>query len=174
MSAFSELWRRFEDKEYREEFVSAQVKRAIPFQIRAMLKDRDLTQTRFAEESGIEQGVVSRAANPSYGNLSVNTIIRIAAGFDVAFIGKFVPFSELGKWFLDVSEADLGRVPSFAEEVANREKLALAERAKEDLEEPPTWRGVAFIRDDDSTDKVGTVRIGPGSNTSYLSDEEAA
>lgn len=120
MSEFEQLWTKFREKPeaYREEFVSAQVKRAIPFQIRAMLKERGWTQDKLAERSGLEQGVVSRAANPNYGNLTLNTIIRIAAGFDVAFIGQFVPFSELGRWFTNLSEAEIGNVPSFEEEVA--------------------------------------------------------
>lgn len=117
MSAFDLLWSRFEEsKEYREEFVSAQVKRGIPFQIRALLKQRGWTQERLARQAGLEQGVVSRAANPNYGNLTLNTIVRIAAGFDVAFVGRFVPFSELGKWFTNLSESEAGSVPSFADE----------------------------------------------------------
>ena len=52
--------------------------------------------------------------NPNYGNLTLNTLIRIAAGFDVAFIGHLVPFSELGRWFINLSEAT--NIPSFEQE----------------------------------------------------------
>lgn len=116
MTTFESLWRKlFRSKRYREEFVANQVKRGIPFQIRALLKQHGLSQDQLARRAGLSQGVVSRAANPDYGNLTLNTIIRIAAGFDVAFVGKFVPFSELGRWFLEFSHESM-RVPSFAEE----------------------------------------------------------
>jgi transcriptional regulator with XRE-family HTH domain len=91
-------------REYREAFVASQLKRGIPFQARALRKQRGWSQSRLAEESHLTQGVVSRALDPDYGNLTLNTILKIAAGFDVAFIGKFVPFSELGGWFLAQSE----------------------------------------------------------------------
>ena len=105
MNAFSQLWKKLaKSKKYREEFVAAQVKRGIPFQIRTLLKRAGISQEELANRAGLTQGVVSRAANPDYGNLTLNTIVRIAAGFDVAFVGKFVPFSELSKWFTELSE----------------------------------------------------------------------
>lgn len=119
MRKFDSLWSKLRNKEYREEFVAAQVKRGIPFQISAMLKARDMSQDDLAREAGLTQGVISRAADMSYGNLTVNTIIRIAAGFDVAFVGAFVPFDELGSWFINLSEETVGNVPTFAEQDAN-------------------------------------------------------
>lgn len=113
---FNELWRKFRiSKDYREEFVASQVKRGIPFQIQTLLKQHQLSQEQLARQAKLTQGVVSRAQNPNYGNLTLNTIIRIAAGFDVAFIGKFVPFSELGKWFVELSEESV-QVPTFSSE----------------------------------------------------------
>jgi transcriptional regulator with XRE-family HTH domain len=116
VSGFSQLWKKLaKSKRYRAEFVAAQVKRGIPFQVRALLKQTGLSQEKLASQAGLTQGVVSRAADPNYGNLTLNTIIRIAAGFDVAFVGKFVPFSELAKWFIDLSESSVA-VKSFNEE----------------------------------------------------------
>lgn len=116
MSTFKELWLKLtKSKKYREEFVASQVKRGIPFQIRTLMKQKEFSQERLATLSGLTQGVVSRAANPNYGNLTLNTVIRIAAGFDVAFIGRFVPFSELGGWFTNLSE-ESGKIPTFEEE----------------------------------------------------------
>src|SRR5262252_6248269 len=97
---FDRLWSKFaKSKRYRDHFVAAQAKRAIPFQIRAMMKKRGLSQEDLAQRSGLDQGVISRAANPNYGNLTLNTIVRIANGFDVAYIGVYVPFSEFTRWF---------------------------------------------------------------------------
>ncbi len=132
MNTVSSLWKKFaKSKKYREEFVAAQVKRGIPFQARAILKSREgWKQETLAERARLTQGAVSRALNPNYGNLTLNTIIRIAAGFDVAFVGKFVPFSELEKWFENMSEESL-QVPTFDEE----EREAIGEVASKKLRE---------------------------------------
>ena len=142
MSGFSQLWKKLaKNKKYREEFVAAQVKRGIPFQIRTLLKQHKLSQEELASRAGLTQGAVSRAANPDYGNLTLNTIVRIAAGFDISFVGRFVPFSELGKWFTDLSEESV-RVKTFDEENESDEILALvgagAEReAQPELQQAP-------------------------------------
>jgi len=115
VNALRTLWAKLRNRKYRAEFVAAQVKRGIPFQIQTLMKQKEFSQEKLAAESGLTQGVISRAANPDYGNLTLNTIIKIAAGFDVAFVGKFVPFSELGKWFANLSEESV-RVKSFNEE----------------------------------------------------------
>ncbi len=117
MNTLRGLWRKLRSKKYREEFVGAQVKRGIPFQIQTLMKQKGFSQEKLAKESNLTQGVISRAANPDYGNLTLNTVLKIAAGFDVAFIGKFVPFSELGNWFTALSEETV-RVKSFKEEDA--------------------------------------------------------
>src|SRR2546428_2798894 len=97
---FKELWPKLKkSKRYRSAFVAQHAKQEIGFQIRALLKQHGLTQKELASRGGLDQASVSRAADPTYGNLTVNTLVRIAAGFDVAFVGRFVPFSELPKSF---------------------------------------------------------------------------
>jgi transcriptional regulator with XRE-family HTH domain len=118
LSTFSEIWPKLKrSKRYREEFVAQHAKQAIPFQIAALMKQHGLTQEDLARSGGINQSSISRAIDPSYGNLSLNSLVRIAAGFDVAFIGRFVPFSELPKWFDRLYEEPF-TVPSFGEEDA--------------------------------------------------------
>lgn len=109
----SDLWQKFQRAAYRKAFVRAEAKRVIPFQISAIRKARGWSQEELARRSGLTQGVISRAEDPDYGNLTVNTAVRIANGFDIAFVGKFVPYSELGKWHASLSEAVAGDVPSF-------------------------------------------------------------
>ena len=82
-------------KKFREEFVVAHAKHSIPLQIHDLLKQHGFTQSELARRSGVNQGTISRAADPEYGSLTINTLVRIAAGFDVAFVGRFVPFSKL-------------------------------------------------------------------------------
>ncbi len=133
MTTFKELWQKFaRSKEYREEFVAAQVKRGVPFQIRALMKQQGITQEILADRAGLKQGVVSRAANPEYGNLTLNTLIRVAAGFDVALILKFVPFSELNRWFTNLSEETM-QVKTFEQE---NEALEKESGASQDLAKP--------------------------------------
>lgn len=110
------VWAKLRNKRYRQQFVAARVKRGIPFQLRALIKKRKLSQVELAERAGLTQGAVSRALNPSYGNLTLRTIIRIAAGFDVAFIGTFVPFSELVREYEGLSEETAGDIASFTDE----------------------------------------------------------
>ncbi len=121
IKTFGNLWKQLRRKKFREQFVASELKRGIAFQIQAMLKHMNTTQADVAEQAGITQGVVSRAADPDYGNLTLNTIIRIAAGFDVAFIGEFVPFSRLYSRFTSMSEARMGKIRTFSEEDSESE-----------------------------------------------------
>jgi transcriptional regulator with XRE-family HTH domain len=89
----------------------------VPLQIRVLRRQRDWSQSQLAKESKVTQGVISRAEDPNYGNLTVNTLVRIAAGFDCAYVGRFVPFSELGKWYTALTSESALEVPSFAADV---------------------------------------------------------
>jgi len=118
VSTFEGVWGKLRNsKKYRESFVLSLFKRTVPFQIKALRKQRGWSQEELARRSQITQGVVSRTEDQDYGNLTVNTICRVAAGFDVAFIGKFVPFTELDRWFINLTEKT-AQVSSFEEEDA--------------------------------------------------------
>lgn len=113
-SSFHRLWNKFAgSKTFRGEYVVGYVKRSIPAQIRALMKKRGLTQQQLADQAGLTQGVISRAADLDYGDLTLNTIVRIAAGFDCAFVGKYVPFSEFLK---ELDKQSDPFVPSFETE----------------------------------------------------------
>lgn len=116
MKSTDRLWTKLRNKKYREAFVSEQARRVIPFQIRAIMRKRDISQQELAKKSGLTQGVISRAANPTYGKMTLNTVIRVAAGFDMAFLGVFVPFSRLERFFKYLSEEELASVATFDEE----------------------------------------------------------
>src|SRR5256885_1725680 len=99
------------DKQFRAEFVKSHTKRLLPLQIQELMEQRGYAQTTLAKQAGLSQGTISRAADPEYGNLTVNTCVSIAEGFDVAFIGAFIPYSRFLKW-LD-EEGDLIDLPAF-------------------------------------------------------------
>jgi transcriptional regulator with XRE-family HTH domain len=102
-----------QSKKYREAFAASVVKRVVPAQIRVLRRQRQWSQAQLAKESDLTQGVISRAEDPDYGNLTLNTLVRIAAGFDCAYIGRFVPFSDLGKWYSTLDDERHLEVQSF-------------------------------------------------------------
>ena len=125
MNALSNLWSKLaRSKKYREAFVAAQLKRGIPTQMRVLLKQRQWSQAELADRSGLTQGAISRAADPDYGNLTFNNVLKIAAGFDVAFLGKFVPFSELASWYDSITDEEKLMVDNFDEDMEPQTKGA--------------------------------------------------
>jgi len=119
MTTFDDVWRKLaKSKKYREEFALAFLKRSVPFQVKTLRKKHCGSQAVLAERAKLTQGVVSRAEDQEYGNLTFNTVGRIAAGLDMAFIGKFVPFSEFIGFSLTLSEEQFENIPSFEEEDA--------------------------------------------------------
>lgn len=115
MITVTEFWRKLSNKKYRSAFARTQFKRLVPLQIQTLRRQRGWSQVLLAEQAKLTQGVISRAEDQDYGNLTVNTILSIAEGFDVAFVGRFVPFSELDTWYVNLSQETM-RVPSFDEE----------------------------------------------------------
>ena len=114
------LWKKLtRSKAYREGFVASIAKRMLPLQIRVLRKQRDWSQARLAKESKLTQGVISRAEDPEYGNLTINTLVRIGAGFDCAFVARFVPFRELIDWYGNVTDEKKLEAPTFNEELAH-------------------------------------------------------
>jgi transcriptional regulator with XRE-family HTH domain len=118
MTTFENIWRKLANKKYREEFAVSFLKRSVSFQIKTLRKKHCGSQAVLAERSNLTQGVVSRAEDQDYGNLTFNTVGRIAAGLDMAFVGKFVPFSGLVKFSLELSEDQFAAIPTFPQENA--------------------------------------------------------
>jgi transcriptional regulator with XRE-family HTH domain len=79
------------------------------------MKKRGISQERLAELSGLTQGVISRAADPNYGKLTVTVKAKIAAGLDMAYLGTLVSFSDAEKWLSNLSEESV-QVATFEEE----------------------------------------------------------
>jgi|HubBroStandDraft_1064217.scaffolds.fasta_scaffold479704_2 transcriptional regulator with XRE-family HTH domain len=116
------IWKKMSrSKRYREHLVSSNARRAFAFQLRAIMKKRELSQERLAEMCGLSQGMISRAADPNYGTLTVTIKTKIANGLDMAYLGTLVPFSDIEKWFSGLSEEAV-QVSTFAEENASLEK----------------------------------------------------
>jgi transcriptional regulator with XRE-family HTH domain len=124
MITFRDVWEKLSNKEYREHYALSLLKRSVAFQIKTLRKKHCGSQAELAEAAGITQGVVSRAEDQDYGNLTFNTVGRIAGGLDMAFIGRFVPFSDLAKFSINLSEEQFANIPTFEEENAGLGLLA--------------------------------------------------
>ena len=95
MSSISRIWKKLQVKEYRDGYTEAQLSVEVPFQIRALRKTRGWTQAQLAERCGIPQARISHVEQPGRDPLSLRTLYRLSAAFDVGLLVQFVPFSEL-------------------------------------------------------------------------------
>jgi transcriptional regulator with XRE-family HTH domain len=101
----------FQEKEFRDAYVESQINNALAFQIRAMRKDRGLTQGELAKLTETKQSAISRMENPDYGQFNLETLKNLASAFDVALMVRFVPFSELATRAAKLSPGDINIQP---------------------------------------------------------------
>ena len=107
------LSERLADKAYRDAFVSSHLATNIAAQISSMREDRAWTQTGLAERTEMAQGRISLLEDPSYEQITISTLKRLASAFDVALVVRFVSFGELVVWVANLTPEKLA-VPDFA------------------------------------------------------------
>jgi len=111
-----------QDKEYRHGLIDAQIEIDLPFQIRALRKQEELTQPQLAELAGMKQSRISKMEKPGGARFTLETLRRLAKALDVALIVRFAPFGELVAWSTEFNP-DSFAVPSFDKECqATRER----------------------------------------------------
>jgi transcriptional regulator with XRE-family HTH domain len=109
----SRLAEKLRDPEYRKAFVASQINIGIPFQIRAMLKNRPgWTQATIANRAQMLQPRISGLMTPGKTRPNIDTLRRIAEAFDCGLVVRFAPFSEMAKWS-DEFDPDSFSVPDF-------------------------------------------------------------
>jgi transcriptional regulator with XRE-family HTH domain len=117
MSLRTQLLSKLRNKEYRDSFVAEYIFSRIPLKIRAMRDRRKMSQKELGEAAGVKQEWISKLEDPSYGKLTIKTLLKLAAAFDCGLSIDFVPFSQIlnGATRLAPSSFD---VPSFNEDGA--------------------------------------------------------
>lgn len=111
-------------KAERGAFVSSQINVGIPFQIRALRKQRGWDQKTLADKSGMAQPRISAIEKVGGASLNLETLKRLAAAFDIGLVVRFAPFGELVSWSGSFSPDEF-EVSSFEDDVILTESLAL-------------------------------------------------
>jgi transcriptional regulator with XRE-family HTH domain len=106
---------RLKNKKYRDSFVESYIKIGIPFQLRALREERGWTQKELADRIGVKQAWIAQIENPNYSGFSLKTLLKLASVFDIGLLVRFVSFSNLMKWELELSSESL-KVKSFEDE----------------------------------------------------------
>jgi transcriptional regulator with XRE-family HTH domain len=123
LAAYPNLLEKLQNDEYRHAFTSSSLRRWIAMQIRELRMREGWSQKQLGEAVGKPQNVVSRLEDPSYGKVTLQTLLDFAAAFDVALIVRFGTFGELAAQIEDMSASAMA-VPPFNEELALAESRA--------------------------------------------------
>lgn len=99
----------------RDAYIQAEVSTFIAHQIRAIRQQRGLSQQELATQLKTTQTAVSRLEDPTYGRMTIKTLMDLARVFDVGLQVKFVSFVTMlqNTYFASRSARD---VPSFEED----------------------------------------------------------
>lgn len=112
MKSFVErLVKDFEDREYAHSYMEAHAVSRIAAQIFALRKDRGWSQKQLAEKAGIAQERVSKIESADFESLTMKTLQKFSAAFDV---NLFIHFETFSAGIMDVANlgADALRTPA--------------------------------------------------------------
>lgn len=110
-----QMWKILKDEEFRQQIVDEHVNEGIAFQIRSLRNKQELNQSELAKKMGKKQPLISSWENPDYGKYSLQTLKDLAKAFDVGLLVRFVPFSTLIDWTVNLTP-DIIAPASFRDE----------------------------------------------------------
>jgi transcriptional regulator with XRE-family HTH domain len=99
--------KRLASKAYRDAYLAARVRATIAIQVRALRHSLSLSQKQFAQLIGTTQSAVSDLENPDGDQVSVQTLLNIAAALNVALIVRFAGFPDFLKLMSNMSPEGL-------------------------------------------------------------------
>lgn len=140
LHAYPELLENLKSKGYRDGYVSTSVRHGIALQIRALRRRESWSQKQLGGQAGKTQTVISRLEDPDYGKVTVQTLLDLAAAFDVALIVRFATFGEMAHQTADLS-TDVMIVPPFEVEIelgTERERAGAAKLSADTTAMRPT------------------------------------
>ena len=114
-TAKDQMWESLRDPESRKQFIDEHITVGVALQIRSIREQQKLTQVKLAQSLNVKQPLLSQWENPNYGNYSLSTLRELAKAFDVGLLVRFVPFSTLVDWTLNLPKYIIAP-PSFSEE----------------------------------------------------------
>lgn len=141
----SKLFKRLKEKRYRDRFVAGEVKRLIPFQLRALRASRKWTQAELGSEANMPQTVISRIENGNAASLSIKTLLKLASAFDVALVIRFEPIDRLVDFVDNLSPETMS--PRSSSELLTEMESEAARTKQGQEQEPPNipLKGVALL-----------------------------
>lgn len=107
MEKNSVTFERVEDKQRRNKYLANQIKIGLRFQLKALRKDRNLTQAEFAELTQTKQSVISRVENRGADKLSIPTLLKFAEALDVGLVVRFEPIDTVADWYDNLTPSKL-------------------------------------------------------------------
>ena len=110
-----ELRSELHDPEFRHSYASEFADMVLARQIRALRKQRGLTQKQLAEDIGSAQPFISSIEDEEYGSLTISTLKDLARAFDVYLDVRFTSFAKLLEAVEHTSMNDL-EVPAFSDD----------------------------------------------------------
>lgn len=99
-----EIFNGLADKDYRDVFVEENIGMGLAYQIRALRERETWTQEQLGKLTDKAQETISQLENPAYRAYTLKTLRRLAAAFDVGLLVRFVPFSELVDWTVNIGD----------------------------------------------------------------------